>query len=67
MKARRAIHKVIYYFKIVNNLSPSYLKDLLPPRVCERTQLTLRSSQNFTYFPVIIIIIKTLFYEGNTK
>ena len=30
MKVRRDIHKPICYFKIVNNLSPSYLKDLLP-------------------------------------
>ena len=33
MKTRRAIHKLICYLKIVNNLSPSYLKDSLPPRL----------------------------------
>ena len=35
MKVRRDIHiKLICYFKIENNLSPSYLKaDLLPARV----------------------------------
>ena len=32
MKIRRAIHKLVCYFKIVNNLSPSYLKDVLPLR-----------------------------------
>ena len=47
-KTRGAIHKLVCYFTIVNNLSPSYLKDLLPPRVCERTQSTLPSSQLFT-------------------
>ena len=30
LKTRRAIHKLLLYFKTVNNLCPSYLVDLLP-------------------------------------
>ena len=40
-KVSRDIHKPIFYFKIVNDLSPSYLKDLLLATVCERTHFTL--------------------------
>ena len=39
------------YFKIVNILTPQYLKDFLPPRVSERTHFSLRHSRNFQYFP----------------
>ena len=37
MKTRRAIHNLLLYFKIVNNLCPSYLNELMPLRICERT------------------------------
>ena len=37
MRSRRAVHKVIHYYKIVNNLCPNYLKNLLSVQVSERT------------------------------
>jgi hypothetical protein len=43
MSTRRKIHKLILYYKIVNNCSPSYLSDLLPFQVCQRTQHKLRN------------------------
>ena len=52
LKTKRAIHKLTLYFKIVNNLTPPYLRDFLPPRVCERTHFSLRHSRNFSIFPV---------------
>lgn len=33
LKTRRAIHKLLLYFKIANNFCPSYLFDLLPLQV----------------------------------
>ena len=39
INVRHDIHKLICYFKIINNLSLSYLKDLIPARVCETTHL----------------------------
>ena len=48
-------------------MSPSYLKDLLPARVCERTHFTLRSSQNFTFFPVRTERFKRSFFPSTTK
>jgi hypothetical protein len=38
MSTRRQTHKLTLYYKIVNNCSPSYLSDLLPFQVCQRTQ-----------------------------
>ena len=35
-KTRCSIHKLKFYFKIVNNLTPNYLRELLPSQVSER-------------------------------
>ena len=45
MKIRCSIHKLIFYFKTVNN--PTYLKELLPSQVFERTHYSLRSCLDF--------------------
>ena len=50
LKTRRAIHKLLLYFKIVNNLCPSYLVDLLPLLVSERTNYSLRTASNYSYY-----------------
>ena len=47
MKTRRSIHKLIFYFKIINNLTPNYLKGLLPPQVFERTHYFLEIVSGF--------------------
>ena len=61
------IHKSLLYYKIVHNLTPSYLVDLLPTRVCERTQLSLRSALNFTIFPARTERFKLSFSPSTTK
>ena len=50
MRSRRAVHKVILYYKIVNNLCPNYLKNLLSVQVFERASYSLRNLENFTLF-----------------
>ena len=50
LKTRRAIHKLLLYFKIVNNLCPSYLVDLLPLLVSERTNYSLRTASDYSIF-----------------
>ena len=50
MSSRRAVHKVILYYKIVNNLCPNYLKNLLSVQVSERKSYSLRNLKNFTLF-----------------
>ena len=48
LKTRRAIHKLLLYFKIVNNFCPSYLVDLLPLQVSERTTYSFRTESNYS-------------------
>ena len=50
MKTRRSIHKLTLYFKIVKNLVPNYLKDLLPSRVFERSHYSLRNFSDYSLF-----------------
>ena len=50
MSTRRKIHKHTLYYKIVNNCSPSYLSDLLPFQVCQRTQHKLRNCIDYSLF-----------------
>ena len=50
LKSRRAIHKLLLCFKIVNNLCPSYLVDSLPLLVSERTNYSLRTASNYSIF-----------------
>ena len=47
MKTRRSMHKLVLYFKIVNNLTPNYLLNLLPQTVQQRSGLSLRYALNF--------------------
>ena len=49
MKVRRAIREV-FYFKTVNNRCPSYLTELLPFQVSERTNYSLRNTSNYSLF-----------------
>ena len=37
LKSRRQMHKLAFFYKIVKGLAPSYLTDLLPLTVGERT------------------------------
>ena len=48
MKLRRIIHKLMFYYKIVNNFVPNYLKELLPTQTFERTHYSLRTQSDFT-------------------
>ena len=50
MNMRRSMHKLVLYYKIVNNLTPSFLSDLLPQTVQQRSGLFLRNSANFTLY-----------------
>jgi len=50
MRSRRAVHKVILYYKNVNILRPNCLKNLLSVQVSERTSYSLRNLKNFTLF-----------------
>jgi hypothetical protein len=51
MKTRRLFHKLTLFYKIVKGYTPSYLRSLLPPKVCEMSRFFL-SGNNFFLFKV---------------
>ena len=48
LQERREIHKLIWFYKIINNMAPPYLTELLPPTVEERSDYNLRSRKNIS-------------------
>ena len=78
MKTRRIIHRIVLFYKIINNYCPAFLFDLLPSQVFQRTHYSLRSSINFSvfatrterfrnsFFPSVIALWNQLKYR-NTK
>ena len=66
MKTRRSIHNLIFYFKIVNNLTPNYLKELMTSQVFERTHYSLRSCSDYTLFPVRTERFNKSFFPSTT-
>ena len=67
MKVRRAIHKLLFYFKIVNNLCPSYLNELLPLQVSDRTNYSLRTTLNYSLFRSRTEHFKRSFFPSTAK
>ena len=43
---RRKLHKLSWFYKILNHMTPSYLEDAMPSLVEERTHYDLRSGRN---------------------
>lgn len=66
LKTRRAIHKLLLYFKIVNNFCPSYLVDLLPLQVSERTTYSLRTASNYSLLASRTERFKRSFFPSTT-
>ena len=66
MKTRRSMHKLVLYFKIVNNLTPNYLLNLLPQTVQQRSGLSLRYALNFTPFLPRTERFKKSFFPSTT-
>ena len=48
LQSRRRYHRLHLFYKIVNGLSPPYLRGLLPVRVADRARYALRTSINYT-------------------
>ena len=53
IKVRGAIHKLLLYFKIVNNLCPSDLTELLPFKLVKEQIIFLRTASNYSFFQVV--------------
>lgn len=63
---RRKNHKLILYYKMVNGLTPSYLKDLLPTRVADVSRYSLRNAGNRSIVPTRTTRYKTSFLPSTT-
>ena len=50
LSSRRKLHLLCQFYKIVKNLAPYYLSELLPKLSSERTNYRPRSRENFTQF-----------------
>ena len=46
LECRRRKHKLIHFFKMINNQTPSYLSSLVPPLVGEESRYNLRNTEN---------------------
>jgi hypothetical protein len=67
IKTRRSVHKLVLFFKIVNNLVPRYLTDLLPATSQQRSGLLLRSADNLTLYPCRTERFKRSFFPDSTR
>lgn len=48
LHTRRHCQILVLFFKILNNLTPTYMRELLPPRVADRSRYTTRNTENFS-------------------
>ena len=62
LQKRRNDHKLILFYKMLNNMTPNYLQQLIPPDVASRTnnQYNLRNSTNISN-----IIARTNLYKNS--
>ena len=48
LNSRRSKHKLCQLYKMINNLNPHYLQQLLPQRVNHQSRYSLRNINNFS-------------------
>jgi hypothetical protein len=48
LATRRLMHKLKWFYKIINNMSPQYLTDIVPPTVGDRQRYNLRTGGNIS-------------------
>ena len=63
---RRNRRCICLMYNIVNNSAPSYLTDILPPRISETTNYPLRNSENFTINPSYRLTLKNSSFFSST-
>ena len=50
LSTRRKYHRLVQYYKIVNNLAPQYLQDILPETAGQRNPYQVRNERMYTPF-----------------
>ena len=66
LETRRKIHKLLFLYKCVNGMTPSYISDLVPLTVGERSNIRLRSANELSIFPCRTEMFKTSFFPSTT-
>ena len=61
LQERRTKHKLVIFYKIINNLTPNYLQEFVPPLVQDGNPYRLRNSAIFTLFILLQICFITRF------
>jgi hypothetical protein len=65
LKTRRKIHKIIFFYKSVNRMTPAYICNLVPLRVLgERSNIRLRSATEFSTSQCRTEMFKTSFFPS---
>jgi hypothetical protein len=64
LQTKRKIHKIIFFHKSVNRMTPAYISDLVPLRVGERSNICLRSATEFSTFQCRTEMFKTSFFPS---
>ena len=64
---RRYVHKMTLFYKMVNNITPSYLSNLVPPRVSETVDYNLRDNSKLQSMNCKSVNYARLFLPDSVK
>jgi hypothetical protein len=67
LKTRRREHRLAMYYKIVHNLAPQYMTDLVPQTVQQRTNYGLRNREQLDIPRTRILAHTNSFYPATTR
>lgn len=67
LAVRRQVHKTTFFYKIINNLVPTYLQRLCPPTVAQMTRYNLRNRNNQILIPARTTRYRESFLPSTTS
>ena len=67
LSTRRKIHRLRWFYKILNNLAPQYLVDILPPNVNQRQNYNLRCGNNISQIPAMKELYLRSYFPSTIK
>ena len=67
LQTRRKNQRLIMFYKIVYDLTPTYLKSLLPPRRRDATNYNTRQANDFTLFRTRTAKLNKSFFPSTTR
>ena len=67
LQSRRIFHRLSLMYKIVHNLAPQYLRDILPQRIQSRTNYSLRNREDLDPIRTRINLYANSFFPKTVK